>query len=69
MKILQEPNFLPAKCPCCGTVFEVEEGDEIGAKCMRYGNNEIFCECLVAECPICHFSEVPLPYNGHKERL
>lgn len=68
MKILREPKFLPAKCPCCGTVFEIEAGDEVAARYGKFANGEIYCDGLEAECPICQFDEVPLKTDGMKER-
>lgn len=68
MKILREPNFLPAKCPCCGTVFQVEQGDEINSRYGKLGTGEIYCDGLEAECPICHFDEVPLKSDGMIQR-
>ena len=69
MKILIKPHFLNAKCPCCRTVFELEEGDKVSARYGRTPTNEIYCDGLEAECPICQFDEVPINYDGYDVRL
>ena len=46
MKVFYEPHFNPAECPVCGTIFEVEIGDNIVAP--DYGAHG-----LMANCPTC----------------
>ena len=64
MKIYKQPKFHPAKCPCCGTVFEIEDNDTIRAEYEKDFFENYSMVRLYAECPICQCDEVPLEKEG-----
>lgn len=67
MKILSQPKFAPCKCECCGTVFQIENGDEINSYCSKLSSNgEIVKSSLFGTCPVCGYAEVLLSVIGQE---
>ena len=64
MKIIMQPKFHPAKCPCCGTVFEIEKGDQVDCSYAQTYGGEINSVDFIAECPVCSFDRVPIKTGG-----
>lgn len=65
MKILSQPKFAPCKCECCGTVFQIEEGDEINSYYAKSNkDNSITESVLFGTCPVCGYAEILLSVLG-----